>query len=276
MCELFAMSSREAANASFSLEEFSKHGGLTDHHKDGWGVVYYRDNDTQIIREPKPAFNSAQLQFVKNHKVESNKVISHIRKATLGEVALRNTQPFSRELMGQMHTFVHNGMCPDIINEASLSASPYHPLGSTDSEYAFCVFMNSMANLYKEKNGIPKLNDKMILVSEFANHIRPMGPANFIYSDSEHIFCHGDRRKHPDGMRPPGLNFISRSCKTNPKSVHTAGLSIVTEATSQDIVLVASVPLTNEDWQTFKHGEILVLKEGKIVKRHLSLVGDNS
>ena len=274
MCELFAMSSREAANASFSLEEFSRHGGLTDSHKDGWGIVYYRDNDAQIIREPKPAFNSAQLQFVKNRNIESTKVISHIRKATLGEVALKNTQPFSRELYGEMHTFVHNGMCPDIMDEVSLENSPYRPLGDTDSEYAFCVFMKCMADLYTKEKGKPNLDKKLTLVAEFANHIRPMGPANFIYSDSEYIFCHGDRRKHADRMRPPGLKFVCRSCKTNPKSIQSAGLSIVTQAKSQDIVLVASVALTDEDWQSFEHGEILVVKEGKIVRRHLSLSAD--
>jgi predicted glutamine amidotransferase len=35
MCELFAMASRVPATVSLSLEEFSKHGGLTNPHKDG-------------------------------------------------------------------------------------------------------------------------------------------------------------------------------------------------------------------------------------------------
>ncbi len=51
MCELFAMSSFKPTEASFSLDEFSKHGGLTDRHKDGWGIAYYDDNDARIIKE---------------------------------------------------------------------------------------------------------------------------------------------------------------------------------------------------------------------------------
>lgn len=270
------MSSREDANASFSLEEFSKHGGLTDNHKDGWGIAYYRGRDVQIIREPEPAYESAQLQFVKNRKIESTMIISHIRKATLGETALRNNQPFSRELKGRMHTFIHNGMCPDIMTKASLDTSSYHPVGETDSEYAFCVLMMNMNALYSAKNRQPSLEEKLALVSEFANRIRPMGPANFIYSDSEHLFCHGDRRKHADSVKPPGLYFTRRSCKTSPKSVQTKGLSIVTTANSQDIVLVASVPLTDEKWHAFEQGEILVLKDGEVIKQHNSLKAYNN
>ena len=40
MCELFAISSSTPTEISFSLDEFSKHGGLTDHHRHGWGIAY--------------------------------------------------------------------------------------------------------------------------------------------------------------------------------------------------------------------------------------------
>ena len=39
MCELFAMSARQPATVSLSLEEFARHGGETARHRDGWGVV---------------------------------------------------------------------------------------------------------------------------------------------------------------------------------------------------------------------------------------------
>ncbi|MES9904747.1 MAG: class II glutamine amidotransferase [Sedimenticola sp.] len=40
MCELFAMSSLEPASVSFSMEEFSRHGGLSGPHRDGWGIAF--------------------------------------------------------------------------------------------------------------------------------------------------------------------------------------------------------------------------------------------
>ena len=58
MCELFAMSARHPSTISLSLEEFSKHGGLSGPHKDGWGVVWYEDGDARLIKEAHPAATS--------------------------------------------------------------------------------------------------------------------------------------------------------------------------------------------------------------------------
>jgi len=63
MCELFAMSSRHPANVRFSLEEFSRHGGLAGPHKDGWGIEQdfdfrvkfdWPDNPDLLLDEPEP------------------------------------------------------------------------------------------------------------------------------------------------------------------------------------------------------------------------------
>ena len=267
MCELFAMSARVPANVSFSLEEFSQHGGLTGENKDGWGIVYYHGYGVQVIKEPYPACDSARMRFVKNSKLESTRVISHIRKATIGKSSLTNTQPFSHELSGRIHTFAHNGMIPDIFNQQLCSSSHYSPVGETDSEYAFCLLMEKIAELWQTTDRAPTLKERLLVVRGFADSIRPLGPSNFIYSDADFIFCHGDKRKHSEGMRPPGLFSLSRSCISEPKPVLARGLSITTQAKSQDITLVASVPLTEEDWQPLHQGEILVLEKGLIVER---------
>lgn len=49
MCELFAISSNLPTTVTFSLEEFSRHGGLTASHKDGWGIAFYANNDAQHL-----------------------------------------------------------------------------------------------------------------------------------------------------------------------------------------------------------------------------------
>jgi predicted glutamine amidotransferase len=263
MCELFAMTSREPANVSLSLAEFSRHGGLSAKHGDGWGIAYYHGSDAQIIREACPAFDSAQMQFVKNRSYESTLVISHIRKATMGEIALRNTQPFSRELNGRLFVFSHNGAFHDIQKILPLESDRFIPLGETDSEHAFCILMTRIQRLFE--GGTPSFEQRLEVITTFAHSICALGPANFIVSDSEYIYCHGDRRTHADGIRPPGLHYLSRSCKTEPQPVIAEGLSISTTAESQDIVLVASVPLTEEGWRPFEPGQMLVLKDGLIV-----------
>lgn len=108
MCELFAMSSRFPATVRVSLEELSRHGGLAGPHKDGWGVAYYVDGDVRLIKEAEPASDSACVRFLQDHPFSSTLVLSHIRRATQGPSALRNCQPFVRELRGAMHVFAHN------------------------------------------------------------------------------------------------------------------------------------------------------------------------
>jgi glutamine amidotransferase len=268
MCELFAMSSRVPATVSLSLEEFAKHGGLTNHHKDGWGIAYYDDVDAQIIREPKPAFNSPHLKFVQSRGLVSKIVMSHIRKATLGELTLRNTQPFGKVLSGRVHTFVHNGMLREIGSVQALAKSPYQPIGETDSEYAFCILMERMSKLWERSNDSPSVEDRLNIVREFSDQLRPLGPANFIYSDSELVFGHGDKRTHEDGMRPPGLYSLHRQCLQEPVPVESGGLSITTEAETQDISLLASVPLTDEVWQPLRRGEIVVMQDGFVIEEN--------
>ncbi|HEU4644615.1 MAG TPA: class II glutamine amidotransferase, partial [Burkholderiales bacterium] len=109
MCELFALSARQAANVRFSLEEFSRHGGLAGPHNDGWGIAWYEGADVRLVKEPSAASDSACLDFIQDHPFRSTLVMSHIRKATQGELTLANSQPFTRELGGRMHVFAHNG-----------------------------------------------------------------------------------------------------------------------------------------------------------------------
>jgi predicted glutamine amidotransferase len=163
------------------------------------------------------------MQFVKNRNQESTLVISHIRKATLGKPSIENKQPFNRELSSQIHTFVHNGMIPGIFKLHSLSKTGYNPIGETDSEYAFCLLMAQMAKLWQSAAQAPSLDARLSVVRTFADSIRPFGPSNFIYSDSDFIFCHGDQRSHTDDMRPLGLYSLCRSCNLN-QCMHSGSL----------------------------------------------------
>jgi glutamine amidotransferase len=64
MCELFAMSSAPPATATYSLEVFSRHGGLAGPHKDGWGIAHDAGGDVRLLEETRPASESACLRFI--------------------------------------------------------------------------------------------------------------------------------------------------------------------------------------------------------------------
>ena len=252
MCELFAMSSHLPTDARASLEAFARHGGLEGPHKDGWGFAYYADEDIRLVKDAEPASSSECLRFLHEHPFASRIVMAHIRKGTQGHMAMKNCQPFARELGGRMHAFAHNGDLDRVRLRARMPLRQFHSVGDTDSEYAFCVLLERLRAAWRSL-ATPPLTDRLGVIAAFASAIRPLGPANFLYSDGDALFIHAHRRFQGDGAppRPPGLHVLSRSC--------TPG---------QRVILAASVPLTLEPgWQPLGEGELIAARGGAVVAR---------
>lgn len=266
MCELFAMSSSHPATVTYSMREFARHGGLTADHADGWGIAYFEDHDARIFRDTDAATESPLLRLVSALGVRSDTVVSHIRRATQGEIALRNTQPFTRELGGRVHLFAHNGDVHGIDGKPEVRFGQYLPIGETDSEHAFCALLHRLSFLWNESQEIPDLAERLRVVVDFAAEIRRLGPANFIYTDGDAIFLHGHKRKTPgDGvMRPPGLHLLCRSCEVTPGPIEIPGLAIASK--TQRVVLAASVPLTDEGWEPLAKGDVVVVRKGEVIR----------
>lgn len=259
MCELFAMAGRHPTDVRASLEAFARRGGPDGRQKDGWGVAYYVDRDVRLVKEPHPAADSACVRFLQDHPFESDIVVAHIRKATRGSLAMSNCQPFARELGGRMHVFVHNGDLDPAVLAARFPLRRFRPVGETDSEYAFCVLLDRLFEL-ESATPMPALGDRRAIVERFASDLRELGPANFIYADGEALFAHGHRRFHGDGLgiRPPGLHVLRRRCP-----VRSLPGGLPREGEGQAIVLLASVPLTDEPgWRPLDEGELVVAMHG--------------
>jgi predicted glutamine amidotransferase len=249
MCELLAMSARNPTSIRASLGELALHGGGTGPHRDGWGVAYMSDGDAFVVREPDAAHGSELLDYLQQRDSYSDLVIGHVRRATQGERRLRNTQPFQRELGGRIHLFAHNGMLPGVEHDRRFRARWTRPVGDTDSEHAFSALIDRMRPLWDR--GVPALNERLDEVVAFAEDLRTLGPANFLYSDGELIFAHGHRRRNDAGtIEPPGLHVLCRRCIENG---------------AQEVALVASVPLTDERWRALDEGEVIVLQAGRVI-----------
>ena len=267
MCELFAMSARYPTNVRLSLDELARHGGGTGPHRDGWGVAFLQQGDALLVREPEAANQSACLAFLRQQEFPSHAVLAHVRKATQGPPLLRNSQPFSRELGGVMHVFAHNGMLTGIEEDPRFPARRFRPVGDTDSEHAFCALLERLAPRWE--GGRPDLGTRLRTVAAFAAELRTRGTANFIYSDGDAVFGHGHERRNDAGVvAPPGLHLLCRSCHPDQRSPEVAGLAIAPGA-DQQVALLASVPLSAEPWEPVRAGEVVVLREGRVVRREL-------
>ncbi len=276
MCELFAMSSRYPTTVGFSLETLARRGGHDGPHKDGWGVAYFEDHDVFLLRESSPAAESDLVRFMEENGPPSNLVLSHIRLATQGQPALRNTQPFQRELGGRAHVFAHNGNMPGVKQHCRLESPRFTPVGETDSELAFCSLLQQLGVLWDQSNGKPPtVESRLELVAGFAAWLRRLGPFNFVYSDGDTLFVHSDRRRQDNGEeRPPGLHMLVRS--SNQQAVDLTQSGVMLAPVAQELVLVASVPLTDEPWEPLGEGETVALTKGLVWARRPAAVADTA
>lgn len=256
------MSSRVPATLGFSLERLARHGGAEGPHRDGWGLAFYEGTDCLLLREPRPASESPLMQFMERQGLRTKLGLCHIRLATFGALALRNTQPFARELGGTMHVFAHNGDMPALANQRTRAPARFLPVGDSDSELAFCGLMASLAPIWDAVPGeIPDLATRLAVIADYAQELRALGPANFIYSDSDALFVHADRRTQPDGrLSAPGVYLLQRYCWRTAPELHDAGVNLT--SIRQDVALVASVPLTDELWEPLGEGDLIALKDG--------------
>ncbi|MFC6668917.1 class II glutamine amidotransferase [Marinobacterium aestuariivivens] len=117
---------------------------------------------------------------------------------------LADSQPFARELHGHTHLFAFQGQLQGLEDSRKYPTGPYRPVGATVAEQAFCVLMARMRALWQDGKPLPEV--RLALVTDFAARMRPLGLANFIYSDSELLFAHAQHR--PDDPAAPGL-FVS-------------------------------------------------------------------
>jgi len=258
------MSCLRATRLTFSLEALAAHGAGAGRNRDGWGAAFYQGNDVALYREPMAAGDSPLVRFLEAQGPSTVLAISHIRRATRGVVALSNTQPFVREVAGRMHVFAHNGNLPGIERSGNLAFGLCRPLGETDSEHAFCALLERVRGLW-DSTQLPPLDKRLAVVEELAADLRKLGPANFLYADGDALFAHGHRRiqSATGAVSPPGLFLLSRRCVDAEQAVHATGLTLAPGY--QDMLLVASVPLTQGDWRPLAEGEIVAVSAGQVV-----------
>lgn len=264
MCELFAKSSAKPADVTLSLQVLAEHGGKTGPHKDGWGIAYFHGAYARLIKDARAASQSDWVDFVESRSLTSSCVIAHIRNASQGEVALRNTHPFARELAGRMHVFAHNGTLHGLEGDPRFRLDHYHPIGTTDSERAFCALLTRLAAIWLPPTEPPPLERRLEVFAGFAADARGLGPANFLYGDGDYLFAHANKRHHNDGrFGPPALHLLRRTTGRSGRAMRGAGVTISCE--EQEILVLASVPLTDEAWRPLSDGEVLALRGGEIV-----------
>ena len=261
MCQLLGMNCNAPTDVTFSFRGFAQRGGHTDHHADGWGIAFFEGDDSVAGASDKglrhfvdhqPACSSPVAELISRYPIKSRNVISHIRKATQGRVALENCHPFVRELWGRYWVFAHNG---DLKDFAPRLHGSFRPVGTTDSERAFCWIMQEIA---KSHAGVPSVKELSITLRELAAQIAGHGTFNFLLSNGQALWAHAStnlyyvERKHP---------FAHATLSDEDVSVNFAEHTRPTDK----VAVVVTAPLTtNETWTAFAPGELKVFEDGAL------------
>lgn len=264
MCQLLGMNCATPTDVTFSFTGFAARGGQTDHHADGWGIAFFEDKACRLFIDHQSAATSPIAELVKNYPIKSKNVIAHIRKATQGRIELENCHPFQRELWGRHWIFAHNG---DLRGYAPFLSGVYQPVGTTDSELAFCEMMQGLRKRFPGSQ--PPLNELFHTVEEITRTISRFGVFNFMLSNGQALFAHCSTN----------LYYITRQWPFPVAHLIDADMTIDFSkyTTEQDRVsVIATAPLTdNESWTRFEPGELILFEAGRPTKRTVIPIPDD-
>lgn len=104
MCQLLGMNCAQPTDCLFSFAGFSRRGGETDKHSDGWGIAFYEGKGVRLFLDPLPAAKSPIAKFLSQYPIKTLNMMSHIRYATKGSVLLENVHPFQREMVCRFYS----------------------------------------------------------------------------------------------------------------------------------------------------------------------------
>lgn len=118
---------------------------LSEHHPDGWGLAIFGSSGAVVHKQPLRAGGDPRFHEVAG-AASSSTLLCHIRKATLGGLALENCHPFRH---GRW-VFAHNGTCYGFAGIRDRLLASIRPslrqciAGQTDSEVLFYLLLSGL------------------------------------------------------------------------------------------------------------------------------------
>ena len=247
MCQLLGMNANTPTDVMFSFTGLATR---AHEHKDGFGIAFFEQKGVRLFVDPHSAVDSPVADMVRRYPIRSDNVIAHIRKATVGRVALENTHPFQRELWGRHWVFAHNG---NLKAFAPRLHAAFRPVGDTDSEAAFCWLMQELA---KAHAGVPSVDELSRTLRDLLPWLASHGTFNMLLSNGQALWAYGTTK----------LVWLQRSHPFRPATLADADLSVDFAALttpSDRVAVVATEPLTQgEPWAAFAPGELRVFIDG--------------
>ncbi len=256
MCELFGVNANKEVDVNFTWRGFVRKGKFNPH---GWGVGWYLKaangkRAASLIKQPIPAYESMIALTLPRLNIRSQIIVSHVRFAT-SEINYLNTHPFVRRIWstGQYDEwiFAHNG----VLHGVEELPECFKPLGTTDSEAAFCYIMENLEGVRTIRELFTKLYQ---LLSELSDY----GTLNVLMSNGRYLFAYSHYpgkcmwllKRHPSHRGRARL--LDEDFEVSLGDV---------KAKDEYAYLVATRKLTNEDWERLEKKKLYIFRDGALL-----------
>ncbi len=184
MCELFGVTSQSKLELNELLSEFFSHG--VDH-PNGWGMAFFYGNAVSLEKQPEASHKSSYLKHRLQYKVETDKMIAHIRLATRGSINYENSHPFvMRDNSDRTWTLAHNGT---IFECDVLDPFVHKQQGTTDSERILAYIISRVNSELEQKEELSG-QERFELIDEVLCEITSENKVNLLLFDGELMYVH--------------------------------------------------------------------------------------
>ncbi len=266
MCQLLGMNANTPTDIGFSFTGFRKRGGKTDHHEDGFGIAFFEQNECglglRLFHDDKPSYHSPVADLVNNYPIKAMNVIAHIRKATIGGHCLANIHPFVREVWGEQWVFAHNGqMSAAFLAKSGRlahngNAEHYTPVGTTDSELAFCYLLNRLKTTFKTR---PSDDELFAFLTAQCRYLSANGLFNCLISNGNWQLAYAGSL----------LFYLTRKTPFGQANLSDGEMSVnFNDVTGRKdkVTILVTIPLTdNEKWQQLAVDECMIFQNGDVI-----------
>ena len=231
MCEIFGLSSLNDVALNGYLRTFYSH---SKNHPHGWGLACISRDGALIEKESIRASDSNYLKERLSQPVMEKILLAHIRYATIGNVEYKNCHPFtSRDNTGRRWTLVHNGT---IFDFPPLNPYVKKQTGDTDSERVFLYFMDKLNEAQSKKGARLAFEERFELFDKIVCEMSRDNKLNLLFSDGKYLYAHTNCRGT--------LYYLIKD----------------------NAVLIATAPLSEEEWQPMPFTRLLAYYKGKLIK----------
>lgn len=242
MCRLVGISANQPTNIELSLQEFSEH---SLGNPDGYGFAYWMNGGLTIEKQATRLLRDEATKALATAR--SQIFLGHVRLQSVGKRSHENTHPFVATIGTKEYAFAHNGTV-----SAVRSWRIENPCaGTTDSEHALHWLRDRLHDCAPE-----------MFSQELRRHaaeIAQLGRFNFLLSDGVHLWAHA----HDSLWVLERNNNHNRTVRL--LRAHQSVWLADHKTQNESAVIVASEPLTDEDWRRLPAGTLLTIRDGRIV-----------